>query len=79
VDLVILLVLLGYAGRTTARKRRHARLCAREDFSRLPYLAAKELFPALLTVWEDDPGSHEVTCLTDEFVTRVMLGSLDPP
>jgi len=73
VDLVILLVLLGYAGRTAARQRRHVRLRAREDFSRLPYLAAKELFPALLTVWEDDPGSHEVTCLTDEFVTRVRL------
>jgi hypothetical protein len=72
-DLVILLILLSYAGRTTARRRRHARKYAREDFSRLPYLAAQELFPKLLRVWREDPSSHSVTCLAEEFAARVRL------
>ncbi len=72
-DLLILLVLLGYASRKIARRNQLARQHAREDFSWLPYLAAKELFPRLLAVWEDDPGSHQVSRLAEEFVTRVRL------
>ncbi len=72
-DLVILLVLLGYASRTAAQHKRLARLHAREDFSKLPLLAAQELFPELLKKWREDPSSHSVTCLAEEFAARVRL------